>query len=410
MCKEVLFILWGDIFKEYSAYALNFKRYINILLRKYKCKIIIPKVARNWKCFRIETIQKNKNLGIYNVYYPKKLGIVGNVFYTIAVSMLYFVIRPSIVVLSVANTFLYPFLYVLFKLKRPKQVIVYMHDPIPETWLARLPYNYNRFIRKMAYYFGLFVEKISIHMSDVVLIPCRSMKKIILKRNFVDKSKKILLVFNTTGAVELLRFRHTKITKRNSTYFSYKPVIIYPTMIQRTIRGIELILSTLSKLKSKDFNPLLLIIGEGKKDWIIKLAQKYGVRENIMLYSKLSPEDLAKLYKYSDFIILPPLEILLPTKFFESLAFGIIPIVWFKNEDILSILKKVLPSNLIKRILYYNSNPEEIRNIIRRLQTNKKSYRKIRELLQRKGKAIIIEHHMIGEESFKRSLNIERDV
>jgi glycosyltransferase involved in cell wall biosynthesis len=180
-------------------------------------------------------------------------------------------------------------------------------------------------------------------------------------------------------------------------------------MLQRIVRGIEVLLMIILELKSKGFKPLLLIVGEGRKDWIFRLAEKYQAKENILIYARQSPEFLAYLYKSSDFIILPPIEFLLPTKFFESLVFGVIPIVWCKSKDILDVLRRILPSDFIRFLYYYEYSPQEVSTVIEKLLENKKIYEKIKKELLERGKFIVMKHHINGLKSLYKSLWLNRD-
>ena len=115
--------------------------------------------------------------------------------------------------------------------------------------------------------------------------------------------------------------------------------LIYVGKVQPKIRGLEQQLIVLKVLNHMGIHSKLIIYGEGKIKELMLLAEKYGVKKyveyrGVVHYEKL----LNTLKREGGVIILPPLGYLLPSKFFEALVIGIIPIIPKNNKDMIAIL------------------------------------------------------------------------
>ena len=245
----------------------------------------------------------------------------------------------DIIVIGSLYTWMFPLYYLAIKVNRPQCMVYYMQDPVPEAYV--LMKNSSSIKIRILYLLAIFCEKIMCKISNIILVPSRGCFEIINRRNKLD-DKKVLFSYNTWGIRKLIG-RDVDLELKNQIVEKFKinkrfPVILYSGKIQRWIRGLEVQLQVLKKLVNMYPKTLLVITGTGDAEWILELAKDFDLLDNIVLTGEITDEELKVIYTISDIMIFPPIDYLLPTKFFESLLMGLIPIVWKESEDMVEIM------------------------------------------------------------------------
>lgn len=328
--RSALFLVGGRL-DSYKAYTQNFLNFIR-LAREKGYKATVSGLKKTDKTIRNETPEKTI------VFMKSPWGILRLIItnFNELISR-----RYDVVVLGSLYTWTFILYYPLLKLRRSQRVVYYMQDPVPES--RRLMRN-NKFTipNSIAYSLAMLCEKLACKLSNVILLPSKGCLKILKARNKLS-GKKIMFAYNIWGLHRLMRKANNgpyKLIEKRYGITGKTPVILYSGKLQRKIRGIEIQLHILRKLVKNHPKALFVLTGSGEESWFTAKAEKLGVLNNVVFTGVLTDEELKAVYLSSDITILPPVDYLLPAKFFEALYMDLVPIVWEKSTDMVEILGK----------------------------------------------------------------------
>jgi glycosyltransferase involved in cell wall biosynthesis len=385
--KKILFLANGRL-DSYKAYTQNFI----FFARMAKCRdyrVTLSGLTKSDISFLNEFVDRKV------IFRKSKCGILKlqlkNIFELISR-------HYDIVVLGSLYTGMFPLYYFALKINQPKRIIYYMQDPVPETHI--LMKNSNSFKNKIFYLLAIFCEKIICKISNIIIVPGRGYLEKINERNKLD-DKTTLYSYNTWGIQKHLG-KDSVIELKPQVIEKFKinkrfPVILYSGKIQRWIRGLEMQLRVLKRLVNIYPKALLIITGTGDTEWMLKLAKDFDLLDNIVLTGEITDEELKVTYTISDIMIFPPVDYLLPTKFFESLLMGLIPIVWKGSKDMVKIMEGAT--------ITYDGSEKSLLNTIDQTIKNIDHYKEKIVCLSPKVK----QFHKISERSFNIALHMDGD-
>ncbi len=283
--------------------------------------------------------------------------------------------RYDIIVIGSLHTWSFPIYSLFFKLVRPVRVVYYMQDPVPESYIL----SSNSPLKRAGYSLAVFCEMLMCAASDTILMPGEGYLETIRERTNLD-GKQVLFAYNTWG---LLKFLENRVSDdfRDAILEKYEmmdgfPIILYSGKIQPRIRGIETQLLIFSDLIKSYPGAVFVLTGDGDTAWIHDHARNLGVSNHVRVTGVISELELSAVYASSDLMILPPVDYLLPTKFFEGLLMGIVPIVWKQSKEMIEILGDAVitydgtPQDLLRSLTHAIEKLDELRSRIAPLRAD----------------------------------------
>lgn len=369
--KNALFLVGGRL-DSYKAYTQNFLSFIS-LARERGYKITISGLRKTDESFVKEIADKTI------IFTKSPLGILRLIIANVneLVSRHY-----ALIVMGSLYTWTFVIYYLVLKIRKTPRVVYYMQDPVPET--KRLMGRKGIFIiiSWIIYSLAILCEKLACNISNIILLPGRGYFRVIERRNKL-RGKKIMFAYNTWGVYRFASERDlnnnkilVKQIKEKYEISSRSPIILYSGKLQRRIRGIEMQLRAIRKLVKHNPKVSFFLTGSGDIDYFMTETKRLNLINNVVFTGVLTDKELKVLYSLSDIMIFPPVNYLLPSKFFESLYMGLIPIVWKKSSDMVKVLgKNAITYNgtkmgLIKALKHVINNLPYYKRRISRATTN----------------------------------------
>lgn len=380
--RRVIFLTGGRL-DSYKAYTQNFLYFIR-LVREKGYNVTVSGLTKTGQPLRKETAKKTI------VFMKSPLGIL-----RLIITNFHELIsrRYNVVVLGSLYTWTFILYYLALKLRQPCRVIYYMQDPVPESYRLMRKKKFT-IGNSITYSLAILCEKLACKLSNVIIVPGKGCLEIIKARNKLS-DKKIMFAYNTWGLQRLMHNannRPDKLIEKKYKITGRTPVILYSGKLQRNIRGIEIQLHVLRKLVKHHPKALLILTGSGEISWFTAKAEKLDVLNNVVFTGVLTDEELKTVYSSSDIVILPPVDYLLPSKFFEALHMGLIPIVWEKSADMVEILGK--------NAITYDGTIKGLLKTLEHVIGNLHSYKKRMSSFATK----ILEFHRKSERTFNTAL------
>lgn len=328
--RTVLFLMGGRL-DSYKAYTQNFLHLIR-LTREKGYRVTVSGLRKTRKTLRKETAD---NIIIFT---KSPLGLLRLIItnFNELVSRHY-----DVVVLGSLYTLTFILYYLALRLRPPQSVIYYMQDPVPESHRLMRSKRFAIF-NSITFSLAVLCEKLACKVSNVIMMPSRGCLEIVKARNNLS-GKKIIFAYNTWGLHRLTPKPDNRLSKSVQKRYGITrrtPLVLYSGKLQPRVRGIEMQLHVLRKLAKHHPKALLVLTGSGEVSRFTAKAEKLGLLNNAVFTGVLTDEELKAVYSLSDIAILPPVDYLLPTKFFEALYMGLVPIVWEKSADMVEILGK----------------------------------------------------------------------
>jgi len=264
------------------------------------------------------------------------------------------------------------------------KIILDMHDPMPEVFMAKYALKENHLIIK----FLKLQEKISIKFSDLVMTPNIAFRDLFVSRG-CPKSK-ICIIMNTPQETIFLPFKKKKndgFSRKNTKF-----VIMYHGTISER-NGLEIALRAILKIR-KRINIRFDVYGEGDfTNKFLTLVAKLGLEDLVIYHGHVPIEKIALAIQYTDIGLIPNKPSIhwdnaLPTRIFEYLIMEkpvIVPITkgildYFDNRS-LNFFKSGNAHGLAKAILDVYNNPKRSCEVLKR---GIEVYKKYRWELQKK--------------------------
>jgi len=259
----------------------------------YKVSVICPaKGSEPWH-------EVADGVSIYRFWHPHFGGHLVEYSYAlmaIAALTLLVLVREGFDVVHVANPpdYLVP-LCAVYRILG-KLIIYDQHDLCPELYVAK--FGENRFICRLL----LWLEKLSYHLADHVIIPNESYKKVALRRGGLQQSK-LTVVRNgperknvSTNDIDL------ELRKKASTVIAYAGVIASQDGVDYLCRALKYLRCTLAQ---EDFH--CVIIGDGAALQSMKeLSREIQVDEKICFAGWVSdPQPYARYLSTADICVAP---------------------------------------------------------------------------------------------------------
>lgn len=230
------------------------------------------------------------------------------------------------------------------------KVILDIHDPMPETYLAK----YNKSKRGFFYNFLRIQERLSAAYSTSVITVSEPIKRDILCQNRIDQDK-ITVVANFADAELFPLVSHFSLS-------SPIRLVYHGTIAERF--GFKDSLEAISNLKSQ--NAIFLkIIGEGDYEGNLReIIRKQGLSKIVDFENKVYPNvQLANILcryhlGFAPYLSCPATDYMLPVKMMELLAMGI-PVITISNTAI---------SYYLDDRMYFAYDPNNINSLTDLLQ------------------------------------------
>ena len=390
MNKKRILILANGRLDSYKAYTQNF--------------LSIAKTAKKKGISVTLTGLTRSNISFLNDFADKEIVIRKSLWGIIILQVRNLIELLSkeydIVIFGSMYTWMFPIYYFILKINKNKEIIYYMQDPVPETYLLMNVKVNKSMLNALFYNFAIICEKSICSIADIILLPGNGYLNIINQRNNLD-NKTILFSYNTWGIQKHIdRPISTDVIYNVKDKFNINeksPIILYSGKIQRWIRGLEMQLRVLKKIVEIYPNALFIITGTGESEWIKEYMEELQITQNVLLTGNVTDVELKVIYEVSDIMIFPKVDYLLPTKFFEALLINVIPIVWYKSEDMVKILGDMA--------ITYEGSDESLSETLKNVIKNINRYRtEINDLSSK-----VKQYHKISEKSFIEAVTMNGD-
>lgn len=242
------------------------------------------------------------------------------------------------------------------------KVILDLHDPMPEVFIAKYNLPENHLIIKTLRWF----EKLSIGFSHQVLTPNLAFEKLFASRSC--KQDKIQVIMNSPD--------ESIFTLKNLEEKSQQFTVMYHgTIVERN--GLDTALYAIAKLKEKIPNLVFQVYGEG--DFVqrfLEIRKELNIENIVQYHGYTSLEDIAIALEKADLGVIPNklspfTQINMPTRIFECLRMKkpvIAPrtngILDYFNESNLFLFEPSNADDLAKVILEVYENPQRCQMVL----------------------------------------------
>lgn len=243
------------------------------------------------------------------------------------------------------------------------KVILDLHDPMPEVFIAKYDLPDNHLIIKVLRWF----EKLSVGFSHQVLTPNLAFEKLFASRSC--EQSKIQVVMNSPDESIFT-------PKLNSNEKSQQFTVMYHgTIVERN--GLDTALYAIAKLKEKIPHLCFQVYGEG--DFVqrfLEIRKELDIENIVQYHGHTSLEEIATALEKADLGVIPNklspfTQINMPTRIFECLRMGkpvIAPrtngILDYFNENTLFFFEASNADDLAKVILEVYENPQRRQTVL----------------------------------------------
>jgi glycosyltransferase involved in cell wall biosynthesis len=208
----------------------------------------------------------------------------------------------------------------LFAKWRGSRIVLDLHDPMPEVFIAKYGMKENSFpIRLLKW-----VEKLSIGFADLVLTPNLAFERLFTARN---KTKGKVQIIMNSPLEELFPLRSPVSPAKREKEDPFA-LMYHGTLVER--HGLHVALKALAKLEG-DFPGLVFFIYGAKTPYltetVLPLVKELHLEDRVHYLGEQSQTVIAAAIERSDLGIIPNLrsaftELNFPTRIFEYLALG----------------------------------------------------------------------------------------
>ncbi|MCG8571768.1 MAG: glycosyltransferase family 4 protein [Spirochaetes bacterium] len=243
------------------------------------------------------------------------------------------------------------------------KVILDLHDPTPEVYMAKYNIDYKHRMVK----FLMFLEKVCIAFAHHIITPNSAFKELFVTRSC--KNEKIDIIMNSPN--EKI-FKKKDAVKSSDGYH----LIYHGSVVER--HGLTEALLAVKDLKDKIPNLRFDIYGGGDyEDQLLKEIEEFEVSNAVFFHGYETQENLVEKIQQADLGLIPNrrnpfTEINLPTRIFEYLCLNkpvIVPktkgIFDYFDEQSLFYFEAGNAGDLAKRIYSIYQNPKEINEVLK---------------------------------------------
>jgi glycosyltransferase involved in cell wall biosynthesis len=177
-----------------------------------------------------------------------------------------------------------------------------------------------------ALYLNKFIENIGIHFSDRVITNNKAFQEEILK-GFGRRNIDVQILYNNIPPMNI-RVQEDISHTRDKYGIPANAKVLVTAGVLNQGKNIETLIECVPKIKIQ--NVYVLIVGDGSrepdlryKDFLKKLAKKFGVHKQVIFTGWLEKEDLWKIYLASDLFVLPSLSEGMPNALLEALGLNL---------------------------------------------------------------------------------------
>ena len=198
------------------------------------------------------------------------------------------------------------------------------------------------------------IEKLSLELSDKVIIPSKKLKQILLKHYRIDKNK-LEIVYDgvNTGLCE-------KVQKKKGSQ------VLFLGRLE-PYKGCEFFLKAAKKVLEKNKNVKFMVVGWGKylKSYV-KLTKKLGIEKSVEFIGSVPHEKVSTFYSQSDVYVLPTVFDAFGITVLEAMKCGT-PVIVSKTAGVSEVVKNCIKvdyrdvNKIARKILEVLEN-EKLRN------------------------------------------------
>lgn len=242
----------------------------------------------------------------------------------------------------------------LFQRKKGKEIVLDLHEAMPEIFAARFDKDLGSKIVKIP----IFLERISISFASRVITVNNTIKELYISRGVIKE--KITVIMNSPD--EKLYLKKDLTEFKTKLELDKRFVLVYVGGINYE-RNIEVIIKAMSKVRQKIPSIFFLLFGhmygqkgEEYKEQLKDLIKKLGLKDKIYFGGKLEPEEVKSYLDLTDFGVVsyvrnPLTEIAVANKVFEYIAL---------NKPVIVVNLKALHSLLgDDAAIYYKAEDDD---------------------------------------------------
>ena len=275
------------------------------------------------------------------------------------------------------------FISVLFKSfsKNTKAIIFIRGDAISVA-----EYGIKNDVKRALYIHILRVlERFVLRKADRVIFLSNQNKKLIMKRAKFSDIERAKVIYNNINTP-----RMEKLGEENGINFgANKKVIGFVGGISEEVKGLKYLIKAFRKVKQKNPNSLLVLVGEGPdKQKLISLAKSLDL-ENDVIFTGFKENSLQYM-KGFDVMILPSTSEAFGYVLLEAMSVGT-PVIGSKVGGIPEVLK-------YDELLFEPRNIDELASKILNVLQNDEAYKKALELCEERKRAFVFDW---GDEMIK---------
>lgn len=246
------------------------------------------------------------------------------------------------------------------------RLIYYMLDPVPEAYLYLHRSGFRRLLAYIIRPLQLFAEKKLCKLCDYILVPGSKVEQIIRARNRIKGRILIVPSVHSVLKFSIPKQTHIQSIKKQYSLDGYK-VILYSGRPQPHLRGIEKQLEVIARLRRRGYPVKYVITGRGNEAYFRQIAYELGISDSVVFTGILPENDLVALMYASDAIIIPPVDYLAPSKFYEAVYCGVPVICYDDCPDVAYLLRN--------EGIYYDGSEDDLERALIRLLTNIEKWR-----------------------------------